>query len=481
MLATGRRDPEHGRVTMRQEPLIGRHDAVQEADPGLADRSDGPGGRGEGSDQLEDHDRRPAEIIGEQCDGAGWREIVSRASGEPGDDQPVAERNQPRHRAADEELWREAISGAGVDDRMSAGADPDAADPDAAADGIEAGSAESVGAEVISLEADEPRLTVAAVARRLGVAPATLRTWDRRYGLGPSEHSSGKHRRYGPEDVARLEQMQRALLRGAAPAEAARYARTVAPPPPRGSAEPATASPGSAEPDLVSGVLDSPAELEVETASNPGGRGLRLTGAGPRARGLGRAVLALDSWHLLRLLQESIEAQGVLATWREVLAPVQRAVAERWQSTGNGVEALRLLTDSASTALRSVLATAPEPRNPRPVVLAPVPGEQQELELVALAAELGSRGVGHRLFAAGLPPEGLEAAVRRAAPSVVVLWAEQPHYADPGLLAGVPNTRQRSRVLAAGSGWARGGLPGHAESVGSLEEAAERVVDTVLG
>ena len=35
-------------------------------------------------------------------------------------------------------------------------------------------------------------LTVAAVARRLGVAPATLRTWDRRYGLGPTEHSTGE-------------------------------------------------------------------------------------------------------------------------------------------------------------------------------------------------------------------------------------------------------------------------------------------------
>lgn len=34
----------------------------------------------------------------------------------------------------------------------------------------------------------EPTLTVAAVARRLGIAPATLRTWDRRYGLGPSDH-----------------------------------------------------------------------------------------------------------------------------------------------------------------------------------------------------------------------------------------------------------------------------------------------------
>ena len=33
--------------------------------------------------------------------------------------------------------------------------------------------------------ADGPRLHVAAAARRVGVAPSTLRTWDRRYGIGP--------------------------------------------------------------------------------------------------------------------------------------------------------------------------------------------------------------------------------------------------------------------------------------------------------
>ena len=40
-------------------------------------------------------------------------------------------------------------------------------------------------------ESTVPALTVAAVARRLGVAPATLRTWDRRYRLGPSAHLAG--------------------------------------------------------------------------------------------------------------------------------------------------------------------------------------------------------------------------------------------------------------------------------------------------
>ena len=74
----------------------------------------------------------------------------------------------------------------------------------------------------MSDERTGPRLTVAAVAHRLGIAPATLRTWDRRYGLGPSEHAAGAHRRYAPRDLARLEAMRGLVLEGVAPGEAAR-------------------------------------------------------------------------------------------------------------------------------------------------------------------------------------------------------------------------------------------------------------------
>ena len=71
---------------------------------------------------------------------------------------------------------------------------------------------------------DGEALTVAAVARRLGVAPATLRTWDRRYGLGPSEHSSGEHRRYSSGDITRLTLMRKLVIAGVSPAEAAQRA-----------------------------------------------------------------------------------------------------------------------------------------------------------------------------------------------------------------------------------------------------------------
>jgi transposase-like protein len=73
-------------------------------------------------------------------------------------------------------------------------------------------------------DAEEAPLGVAAVARRLGVATGTLRTWDRRYGLGPSEHVSGTRRRYTPVDLSRLGVMRRLMLQGVAASEAAAVA-----------------------------------------------------------------------------------------------------------------------------------------------------------------------------------------------------------------------------------------------------------------
>ncbi len=338
--------------------------------------------------------------------------------------------------------------------------------------------------EPAAADDDQPRLTVAAVARRLGVAPATLRTWDRRYGLGPSDHASGQHRRYAVADLARLEQMQRALLRGASPAEAARYAHAttqqnlVA-----GDRDPASDTGQIVEsgPVLVSGVLDEDdASTWDEGSAHPGGGGLRLGGAGPRTRGLGRAVLALDSGAAQRLMVEAMEADGVVETWNEVVLPVLRATSERRQRSGSGVEAVQLLADSVSTALRGVIANAPAPVSPRPVVLASVPGEGQEAELLVLAAALASKKVAHRLFAPALPKEGLEAAVRRTSPTAVVLWSEQSAYADPALLSEIPNTRLRVRAFTAGSGWDGCAVPAQVEFLGSVATAVEVLSELAL-
>ena len=76
-------------------------------------------------------------------------------------------------------------------------------------------------------EPPEPGLAVAEVAKKLGVAPATLRTWDRRYGLTPSLRTAGAHRRYTAVDIARLELMRAHTMAGLAPSDAALIAARV--------------------------------------------------------------------------------------------------------------------------------------------------------------------------------------------------------------------------------------------------------------
>ncbi|MGW0860385.1 MerR family transcriptional regulator, partial [Streptomyces sp. NPDC002690] len=71
-------------------------------------------------------------------------------------------------------------------------------------------------------------LTTGAVARLLGVAPTTLRSWERRYGIGPAEREGGRHRRWTSVDVELLMRMCDFTSAGLPPAEAARAALATA-------------------------------------------------------------------------------------------------------------------------------------------------------------------------------------------------------------------------------------------------------------
>ena len=73
------------------------------------------------------------------------------------------------------------------------------------------------------VHADRSR-TVSSVADELGVSASTLRTWERRYGLGPARREAGSRRRYQPEDVERLRAMVNHLHAGLPAAEAAKRA-----------------------------------------------------------------------------------------------------------------------------------------------------------------------------------------------------------------------------------------------------------------
>ncbi|MBW5426167.1 MerR family transcriptional regulator, partial [Streptomyces sp. BG9H] len=172
-------------------------------------------------------------------------------------------------------------------------------------------------------------VTTGALARRLGVSPTTLRTWDRRYGLGPTRREPGRHRRWSERDIAVVEEMGRLTSLGVPPSDAARTALT------RGSEARAGSGAGAG-----SGSGSGPA---------PG------AGPGPlvrQRRGLSRAAVRLDAPAVQDLLADAVARHGLVAAWQEIMVPTLHAVGRKWEEAGDRyVEVEHLLSWQVSRTL----------------------------------------------------------------------------------------------------------------------------------
>ncbi|MBW8802031.1 MAG: MerR family transcriptional regulator [Streptomyces sp.] len=294
-------------------------------------------------------------------------------------------------------------------------------------------------------------LTTGEVARRLGVAPTTVRSWDRRYGLGPTAHTGGRHRRWTAVDVARLERMCALTATGLPPAEAARLALD-------------EAGPRAPAPQVASVRSALPAARGRSRA----GTGLRLGDVRQECKGVARAALRLDAAALDGLLGAAIEEHGLVAAWSEVIMPTLQAVGRKWETSGERyVEVEHFLSWHVSGVLRRHAPPAVADRPGATTVLACVPGENHTLPLEVLAAALAERGLPVRMFGGALPVESLVAAVRRTGPAAVGLWAQSRTTASRPLAQhvaalewGVRGARRKPVVLTLGPGWAGQTVPG---------------------
>ncbi|MCS4483914.1 MerR family transcriptional regulator [Gleimia sp. 6138-11-ORH1] len=70
-------------------------------------------------------------------------------------------------------------------------------------------------------------LTLTAVSQKLGVSASTLRTWERRYGLGP-EREIGAHRRYSVSEFELIQTVVELVRSGISPADACQSVRNAA-------------------------------------------------------------------------------------------------------------------------------------------------------------------------------------------------------------------------------------------------------------
>lgn len=263
----------------------------------------------------------------------------------------------------------------------------------------------------------EERLTVAAVARRIGVAPATLRTWDRRYGLGPIDHIEGEHRRYDPQDVAMLTMMRRLIVAGVAPAEAAEQAKAC---------------------EKVVEIVQLVGKFEVRADV---------------AAAIYKALQSFDRTFIEVTLAHEMDEFGVESTWSEVIAPTLFKIGKDWEINQSGIEIEHLFSEILKRIFLARTAELQRPINARPVLLASVGEELHSLPLYVLAAALCERNIETYILGARTPLEALSTMVTRCAPPAIFLWAQLPHNAEVKYWQDIPAVRPAPRVVIGGPGW----------------------------
>ena len=307
------------------------------------------------------------------------------------------------------------------------------------------------------------QLSVGAVAARLGVAPATVRSWGHRYGLTPSARTAGGHRRFSADDVERLARMQRLVAEGVAPAEAARLAMA----PPDGSR-----SGGDQRPQLDDRGDPGSSRRGRGARGGPGGRVLAVPGASSQARGLARAATRLDADGMERILDRMLAERGAIASWEQVLRPVLVAAGERWMTSGDGIEIEHMLSESVMAASWRYRRLQQPALPGRPIVLACSPDDLHVLPLYVLAAALAELRVPTRQLGARVPLAALTAATRRTGASAVFVWRQIAGRSGAPTIT-LPPSRPPVRLVVGGPGWAEATLDPGTEVAADLQEAVE--------
>jgi DNA-binding transcriptional MerR regulator len=328
----------------------------------------------------------------------------------------------------------------------------------------------------------EPVFTVGGAARRLGIPVGTLRTWERRHGIGPSGRSPGGHRRYTAGDLSRLRAMRTMVDSGIPPAQAAALATLAAPGDP--AATLAARVQAALEPPGPAAGLVGPPSGPVGPPSGAVGPAAALAGpeAGPVAPPLPpdaviQAANRLDAPLLLAVFRDTFARQGVTVGWQQLAVPALREVGGLApQAAGHGA-AEHVLSGCLLAALLEMIAQAPAVRALRPVVLGCAAEEQHVLPVYALHAELAGRGVDVRQLGSRVPQPALAHAITAVQPAAVFLWSQLAATANPGLLDGLP---AGVRPVVGGPGWQRAALPAGVHLVGTLEHAADLLTQSAF-
>ncbi len=206
-------------------------------------------------------------------------------------------------------------------------------------------------------------LSVTAVSSRLGVSASTLRTWERRYGLGPEERQAGAHRRYRPEDVARLSRMVDLIRSGVVASDAA--AMVLA---------------------MDRSVLVEPSTGEAPTSPAQ----------------LVEAARSGQTERLRRLVETAVSADGLVHTFSTLVVPAMDTILGSTEGEIPGYASSALLVVTVFDLLRSMAEQGPREIDPSLPGVAILVDPDHLLDAHVVGVALQWNGISASITSAGL-------------------------------------------------------------------------------
>ncbi|HMM29777.1 MAG TPA: MerR family transcriptional regulator [Aggregatilineaceae bacterium] len=294
---------------------------------------------------------------------------------------------------------------------------------------------------------EEPLFNIGAASRMTGIAEATLRVWERRYGFPQSARTAGGHRLYSQQEITRLRWVKLRMDEGMQIRQAIRALHHF---------------------EQEGAALRAPATSTAAAAGEAGADSLSVL-----QQRLFNALLQQDAALADQVLADAEVLFPLESLILDVIGPIFAAIGEAWSEGRVDVAAEHYATHFLRHRLVLWMRNSPPAYQARPAILTCAPGELHEGSLLMLAALLQRLRWPVIYLGQTMPLEELGAFVREAGAAVIVFVA----MTEPAALAlaewprWLPDAAETGRPAVTYGGRAFVVNP----------ELAERVPGTLLG
>jgi len=231
---------------------------------------------------------------------------------------------------------------------------------------------------------DKGKYRIHAVAEMTGIPAATLRAWERRYGVPEPRRTESSYRVYSDADVELIRRVRELCEQGMAPSEAAK---------------------------LVTAGLErreAPAGEHVDPFAHA-------------AEAILQAVAAYDPHRIEGAVQHALALGPAAVVFGRVLRPAMIAIGDRWHDGTFSVGQEHMATAIVEAAVSSMLRLCAREDAERTAVVACFADETHTMPLLGFGLHMATWGFDVVRLGSRTPPSAIRQAIEELAPAVVGL------------------------------------------------------------